>query len=328
MFRKVFFILLLVLCTVVAFAQRENTSFPNLTSTEESAKRTLINFTELVDTPLSYSYGASLGIQLESSETEQLVQSYNLENWKVVVQSSMRYPQVLAKSMVKVSDVKGGIYQGQQVLGIRAYFPNYNYDMAIEIMPPYSPFNAIFQEGGFNAYKNKGYLSNVGDIYKATVTVYGLRQEEHLFIVTEDSKGNTYEYSFGPLNFIGWREMIWENPNYLIKDTSARINLPIYPQYSSDLVLKSIKIVHSSYHSNPDFVTYFRDINIIVDEAETSIDTDIESEEIWEIIKENTYERSSVKIKALDMELYFDFLEKRKSWNYSIDNDNSVNNGN
>ncbi len=334
MFRKTFLVLLLILYPLIAFAQVE-TSFPRLSGDEEGLKRVLIDFTEIASRDLFYDYGASLGIQLEGAEADQLKQSYNISNWKVSVQSSLQYPQVLEKSQVKAANVTGGVYQGEQVLGVRTYFPDYNYEMAIEIQPPYSPFNTISQRefDPFGPYKGIGYLDNVGDIYKATITVYGLRQEEHIFVVTEDSDGNTYEYPFGALNFIGWRELVWENPDYLIKDTSTRINLPIYPQYSSDLVLKSVKVVHSSYHKNPDFVTYVRDINVIVDQAETSIDNDIENEEIWNIINENTYEKRSTQIKALDMQLYFDFLEKRKAWDYSLNNltnsdTSSVDNGN
>ncbi len=340
MFRKTFLVLLLILYPLIAFAQVENTSFPRLSDEERNSgnRHTLMDFTTITGSSgLFYDYGASLGIQLEGAEADRLRQSYDIPNWKVSVQSSLQYPQVLAKSIVKAAKVneESELFAGQQVLGVRTYFPDYNYEMAIEIKPPYSPFSTISQRqfDPFGPYKGKGYLDNIGDIYKATITVYGLRQEEHIFVVTEDSDGNTYEYPFGALNFIGWRELVWQNPDYLIKDTSTRINLPIYPQYSSDLVLKSIKVVHSSYHKNPDFVTYVGDISVISDKAETSIDNDIDSEEIWNIIEENTYEKRSTQIKALDMQLYFDFLEERKAWDYSLDNltnsdASSVDNGN
>lgn len=304
-----YIVLLLILVTYFAYSQES-------VVVSEAQKNVLVDFVALnaggeeIDA-LSRDFSGLFNLSLSTEERARLNKPYTLDHWKVVYSNSAEYPETLRKGLIKPVEVIRGEYAGQTVLGLRAFFPNYNYDMIVEIQPPFIPYNP----NNIELYDGYGTLQNVGKLYQVFLTVYGLNQDEHVFVLTEDNDGTEYEFSFGPLNFIGWRELIWTNPRYILNEEGT-ITLPLYPQKTATLVLKAIKIVHSSYHENEDFITYIKDIKVTSDKVVTEIEEEIEHEEVWEIIRESNFEKKTARLKEQDLELYFNFLDERKRFDY------------
>ncbi len=261
---------------------------------------------------LTHDFSSQFYLSVSAEEVSQLKKPYTIDNWRIVPASSLEYPIVFAKSQIKPVLVTKGQYEGQSVLGIRAFFPNFNYEMSYEIQPPFRPYNTE-DNTLFNGF---GSIDNVGEVYQARMTVYGLNNQERLFLITEDSYGNTYEYSFGGLNFVGWKTVTWTNPQYVNLINEVDTQLPLYPQNSAYRLIKAIKIVHPSYLVNEDMVTYIRDVTILHDKASIDLNDSINHEDVWEIIRESSFERQQASIRANDVELYFRFLQERKKYNY------------
>lgn len=282
----------------------------------EGFSQVLVDFTTIgaeTDEPTKVDFSGAFVLNLPQEEASKLVVDYALNNWRVHVQNSIRFPNIISASFAKAVEVTGGEYQGQVVLGARFTFPAYPYEMTSEIVPPFAA--DISRE----EFVGKGTLRNVGLVRSAYLTVYGLNQPERIFVVTEDSAGNEYEYSFGDLKFVGWRTLEWTNPNYL-EDVRAREiqSLPLYPQASADRRFKSIKIRRSGIYGTQDFVTYVRDVKVTFDKAlDDTLLTDIDNEAVWGITNSRRGLRDAVVFQRTLVDRYLEYLEARKKYDFA-----------
>lgn len=275
-------------------------------------KQTLIDFTQIdpeLDENLSIAYGNELALTLPPEEVETLPPiNYGLKNWRLVPASSIKRTEVFKASRVQSVVVQAGEYAGQHVLGVKIKFPSYNYDMFVNIEPPFMP------DTSNPAFNNNGVLDNVGIVRSAYITVYGLYQPEKLYLVTEDDDGATHEFGFGSLYYIGWRTLEWINPDYIYDVRDREIDRrPLYPRASSKRRFKSIIIQRSALNGTTDFVTYIKDVALTYDKAiNNDLFNDIANEETWRIIEDSYSQRERLMIKKAATDRYFEYLEERK----------------
>lgn len=317
--KKLIAILIVVLVTGSVIAQ--DTPKKETKEYRIQFKETLIDFTKIDpenDPNLTIAFGKDLSLTLPESELATLQPvNYGLQHWIVEPQNSIRTPEVLDISRTIGVVVQSGEYKDATVLGIRLKFPEYLFNMHFNISPPFPPtFNSqIFLEN------TGGVLRNIGLVRSAYLTIYGLYQQEKIYIVTEDSNGEVYEYPFGALDFVGWRTLEWMNPTYLENAVERPIDdRPFYPRGSTSRRLKSIKIERSALYPDTDFVTYIHSISLTFDRAiNEDLFPEFANEDTWGIIKEISSKRENLSIHRTATKRYFQHLESRKKYDIKKD---------
>ncbi len=286
------------------------------------------NDSEHEPTIVDFSQTAPIGLSQE--EVQALRTSYAIKNWRVELSSSIQFPQSLNASVVRQVPVSQSseLFAGEDLLGFRVLFPDYNFDMYAYLVPPIAPLagldtQAVDANGDIvtapedlnkgNKFLGYGLIKNVAVINSATMTVYGLNQPEKIYVDLLDHEGKQYELAFGDLKFFGWDTLTYNNEAY-ISDIYDRpiIDLPVYPQLSSDIFFDKIKIFRSRYFGTTDFVTYVRDIVIDYDPVtDLDIFEDIDHEGTWQIISQSQQRRNRILFERVSREEFLRYLQKR-----------------
>lgn len=310
----------------IVFAQDAATD-ADTTETQDNPvayKQVLIDFTKLgkeTNDQLAMSYGNDLSLTLPEDEAQNLPTiNYAIDNWVVTPNSSIRTVEVFRESRVEGVTAQAGKYEGQMVLGVKIQFPDYNFDMFVDIAPPFLPNTKNV------AFLNNGYLDNVGSVKSAYMTVYGLYQPEKIYLITEDTDGLEYQYAFGSLDFIGWRELEWINPAYIqdVRDRESDTR-PLYPRASVQRRFKNIKVQRSAVDGTTDFVTYIKDIAVTYDKSvNDDLFNDFANEETWKILADSVSKREEILLKRTTIKRYFEYLEQRKQYNGKYGSSTSV----
>jgi hypothetical protein len=280
-------------------------------------KKVLIDFAQLVpdldngenrQTLMDYS-GTTQGNSFTPEQRAQLKTSLLLENWLVALSSSSQSVTNNALSRVKEATSRGffGGEEGGQspVMGVRIHFPVEPYNSWALIRPPFEipayNFDTVDEDGtivpsdqenqnfGDTSRFEDGYgvLKNVGAIKEFAVQVYGLNFPHSLSLVYENDLGEQKTVHIGYLNFDGWRQLTWANPGY-IQDIRARTMrlYPLYPINSAYIKFVGFLIKRDAANAGGDFIAYFKDVQVIYDEAvPTNTTPDIDDEATWEIRK-------------------------------------------
>lgn len=321
--KKLIAIFLIAIVTYSTFAQDVGVELEKGTEDyRKQYRKTLIDFTQIdqeQDQTLFIEYSNMLKITLPKAEADNLPKiDYALQNWKVIPQRSIRYPHILDAGYTKGVEVLEGDLAGQTVFGIKIKFPDFNFDMYVDVQPPFPPVSTPSVD---NPFVNNGLLLNVGMVRSAYMTVYGLYQDEKLYLVTEDDLGNEYEYSFGSLNFVGWKTMEWVNPNYLENTLVREIKqAPFYPRMSSSRRIKTIKVQRSAVNGTLDFVTYIKNIEFVYDNAvNENLFNEFAHEETWKILENSSMLREKILLEKTSIERYFEYLNNRKKYDFPTD---------
>lgn len=328
--KKLIAILLILMVTGVIFSQ---TTEQNIDDEQELARQsrydfreTLIDFSQIDrenDPTRVVVYNARLRNTLSPEAQAELDNeniNFGLQYWRAIPQSSIRFPEVLASNRVIGVEVQNGggqqgyyVYPtpGQHVLGVRLKFPPYNFNMYVDIQPPFQP------EFNNPDYENFGVLDNVGTVRSAYISLYGLYQQEKIYLVTEDTIGNTYEYLFGAMDFIGWQTLEWVNPSYIEDVRNRAIDYrPLYPRATSQRKYKSLKIERTGLYPTEDFVTYIHKLEFTFDkEINEDLFNEFAHEDTWKIIQEGSFLRQKLSLDRNTTEKYFEYLERRKLYN-------------
>ena len=176
------------------------------------------------------------------------------------------------------------------VLGVRVNFPPFD-SAAYATVKPFFEFLSHSGEDG-NQLVGKGVLKNVGNIKYINSYVKGKNFPHSLYIYLRNEDGALMPFFMGYLNYSGWRNLQYQNPNYLenvrFRDTKPA---PLeYPRLEPLIKLDSIKIRRSGEAVSGDFVTYIGWITMEYDKAIITGDeeADIDDEAVWGILTETT----------------------------------------
>ncbi len=291
-------------------------------------KATLIDFASLdpdigmdangeatIHSRTSMDYSEVSAISFDDTQKAMMRTSLALTDWEVVLNDSARTAQNLRYSMVKSAPTVAGPYAGQNVMGVRVLFPtapvnaNARIEPAFNI-PAFEPMADIDengqvvagteQPGKFRFRKQEedavayGVLDNVGTLKEISVTTMGNNYPHALYVLLEDNDGIERRYYMGTLNFDGWKNLIWRNPNYLTDIRNREIRVyPIYPRGLPFVKFNGLLVTRDASHVGGDFIGYFKQVDIIYDRAVAQVDRDILDEDLWGIITEQEEKRQA-----------------------------------
>jgi len=279
--------LLFCLSMGVLFAQEQDI---------EGGPKVLIDFQNLEDTEIDFSKypgGIAEGIT-------ELKVDLSIDNWAVNLapSSASAENRVLSKCKpVESKKMKG------DVMGVRVHFPTAPFNSWARIAPPFDiPFyeDAEGGEGGGTKFLNKGVLRNVGTIKSIIARVTGRNFPHGLSITLKTDQDETQEMFLGNLDFEGWRPLVWENPNYIddVKQRDLR-KTPLYPESISSVKFDSFTIYRHGSQIGGDFVTYFKDVQLVYDLALIEVDRDIDDEGAWRILQKRRDVKRAAEIRRL-----------------------------
>lgn len=285
--KKIFFTLVIA-CVVcgIAFA--------------EEPRRNFVDFDKLkagddgdnVETTIDLSDFATYRVSDGSDFT--LKTSLALDKWRIILASSARTPtnQNLSMARSVVTEVptdlavKSSPLVSRSVLGVRIHFPKDAINSYADIEPPFE----IPVWGGtasdVTAFQNPGFgvIMNMGILKEVSVRVCG-RNFAHRLQVLIDLGDGIKILDMGPLDFIGWKDLKWTNPNYIadIRDRVQNTD-PFYPTRFPYARFDGFRIVKDINYTGGDFVVYFDSVSAIYDLARPvkSGDT-IDDETVWGI---------------------------------------------
>ncbi|UER67816.1 flagellar filament outer layer protein FlaA [Borrelia sp. BU AG58] len=262
----------------------------DFTELEKDPSSTKLDLSNYVD----YVYSGASGIV----KPEDMVVDLGISNWSVLLAPSARMQAYVRNSLVAPAVVKSDSrrYSGDTVLGVRVLFPSYSQSSAM-VLPPFKiPFYS--GEDG-NQFLGKGVIDNVKTMKEVKVTVYSLGYEVDLEVLFEDMSGMEYAYPLGTLKFKGWADLVWSNPTYIpnINSRIVRDDVPNYPIASSKMRFKAFRVSKSHSSRNQNFIFYVKDVRVLYDKLNVSLDSDIDNEAVFKVYEEQGAE-SLRKLKA------------------------------
>lgn len=297
-------------------------------------RRTLLDFSNTAE---------SMDLSPESLKEMQV--SLALDRWEIELASSSQTVTNMRQSETK--SVLSNMYG--QVLGARIHFPDAPYNSWAIIKPPfeipaYSTPTVIDPESerpraltkeelaqlnaqnpdvetpddeGYEDMNSKfngyGVLKNVDIIKSISMWVYGTNYPHSCAVRIKNAVGEERDLFLGPLNFDGWRELTWVNPNYIedVSDRSLR-SQPLYPYATPHIKLMGIIVYRDGANIGGDFVVYFKDITVVYDRAVLTYDRDIDDEEAWGIMDEREDARKLAEQQRVGDIQLLRYLEQQK----------------
>ena len=289
-------------------------------------------------------YSVSAGATYTEQQKELMKTSLVLPEWEVVLNSSAKSVTALADSTVVAAPVKDTAdvpFAGKNVMGVRIVFPQWAANANARIVPPfdipaYEPCAAADENGNrqaedkgedksaYNTADNpsfEGYLfeggygvvKNVGTIKSIQVATMGMNFPHGLYVRLADNDGIERRYFMGYLGFDGWKELKWNNPQYISEIRNREIRVyPIYPRGTPYVKFTGFEITRDAAHIGGDFIGYFKDVKIIYDKAILMSDRDIADEDLWGIIGKKEDERQAYEMSKFGTKQVNRYLERAK----------------
>jgi hypothetical protein len=280
-------------------------------------------------TMMDYSHVA--GGSFTTQQKAVMKTSLAIENWEVVLASSSRTVENISLSFTREAPSK----QFDTVMGVRIRFPTEPQNAWATIKPPfeipaYEPAATIRDDGtiepsgdgivGKSRFESQsdgqpayGVIKNVGVIKSIAVNVYGLNFPHGLHTIIIDSSGTQKNIFMGYLQFDGWGELIWNNPQYIQEVRNRDIRLyPLYPTSTPFIKFGGFLIQRDAAKEGGDFVTYFKDVKVIYDLAVLDTERDIEDEAIWNIIFDRETARKVWEMEQFGHNQVLRYLEYQK----------------
>ncbi len=277
-------------------------------------------------TIMDYSTLAGRGYTAE--QRQEMKSSLALEEWTVTLNSSAKSMLADSVSNVRAAQVnpESDLYSGETVLGFRTLFPSEPYNAFITITPPFEILPTADRDelqvdgslivpeeeiGGSRKFVSFGVLQNVGSLRSMSVSTYGLNYPHRMTILIEDNDRVVHEIPFGNLEFSGWGEVSWENPNYIedVRKRELRIR-PTYPTGLSYIRLLGIRIYRNGDQIGGDYVGYVKDIKVTYDRANQQLEEDINSEAIWGIQQQRADEQRFNSLERFGREQVLQYIER------------------
>ena len=292
-------------------------------------------------------FSGTAGASYTDEQKKQMRVSLAIPNWDVVLASSSRSNMNQALSMTAevpvAQDAKQ--YAGKTVLGVRVHFPVGSFNSWARVEPPYEipafepkadiddqgqitvkkdqqgtdPANAKLSrfEGSYDANTKVttalGVVKNVGTLKSVAVTVKGLNFPHGLSVVLLDADGNEKTMFMGYLNFDGWKELRWDNPQYVadVRNRELRV-FPLYPKTVPFVKFNGFIINRDAANEGGDFVAYIKDVKILYDKAVLDTGADIDDESVWGIVGQKEAERKLVESKRFGGQQVLRYMERMK----------------
>lgn len=223
-------------------------------------------------------------------------QSLYNDNWVVWLNDSARLTENRRNSYVTNTDSKGnnGTWEEGKVLGIRVHFPIAAWNSYALVKPAYE----LEMYGGAEGTKyteGKGVIHNVGEIRSISSWVYGRNYLISYFVNLQNELGELKSYPMGNVYFSGWRQLKWENREYLpnVRDRIL-VREPLYPKLMPSVKIDSIGFYRTKDTRGGDFIAYVKDITVEHDLAVVDFEEDIDDEGTWQLIKTENERRQAI----------------------------------
>jgi hypothetical protein len=141
----------------------------------------------------------------------------------------------------------------------------------------------------------------------------GMNYPHGLYVLMADNDGVERRYFMGYLGFDGWKELRWNNPQYISEIRNREIRVyPIYPRGLPFVKFTGFQITRDAAHIGGDFIGYFKDVKIIYDKALLTSDRDIADEDLWGIITKKETERQAAEMDRFGIKQVNRYIEKQK----------------
>jgi hypothetical protein len=271
-------------------------------------------------------YGQVAGGTFTSAQKALMKTSLAIENWDVKFSSSSRTIANIFNTYARESPSK----QWGTVMGVRVHYPLDPAYSKATIEPPfeipaYEPMVEVDDAGNFGESTSDGItgpsrfeeeygvVKNVGTIRSVAVNAYGLNFPHALNVILLDADGNQKVCFMGYLNYDGWAELTWNNPQYIFEVRNRDLRLyPLYPWTVPFIKFGGFRLDRDADHIGGDFVTYFKDVKIIYDKANLDADRDINDEEVWGIINRRETERRVVEMEKFGYNQILRFIDNQR----------------
>jgi len=271
-------------------------------------------------------------IPFDDAQKALMRSSLALHDWEIQMNSSARIVANMQRSAIKTAPVVNGPFAGKNVMGVRIVFPTAPVNANARIVPAFDipafePMADIDEKGQvvegsqkpnmFRFRKNGddpagyGVLDNVGAIKSVALTTYGYNYPHSVYVLLKDNDGVERRYYMGTLNFDGWKNLIWNNPDYVhdIRDREIKV-YPLYPRGLPYAKLSGLYITRDAAHDGGDFIAYFKQIEVIYDKAVAQTERDIADEDLWGIVTAKEQYRQSLEMKRYGTKQVNRFVEK------------------
>jgi hypothetical protein len=298
------------------------------------------NPTQNRQTVMNYADVKAAGSNITDEQRAAMKTSLAIENWEVVLASSSKFVDNITKSYTKEADSK---LHGT-VMGLRIHFPIEYFNSWAIIKPPFEipafepAAGSIDDDGNIDPYVGDGItapsrfeapagengkpdptqpaygvIKNVGTIKSLAVSVYGLNFPHGLFLSYIDSSGDTKEIFMGYLQYDGWRELVWNNPAYVMEVRNRDLRLyPLYPSNTPFIKFAGFRIARDAAKEGGDFVGYFKDVKVVYDKAQLDTDRDIDDEGTWGIIRTRETARKLWEMERFGQDQVIRYQEQQK----------------
>jgi hypothetical protein len=253
--------------------------------------------------------------------------SLAIPNWEVLLAASSRVVGNTVRSYARPTESK----QFGTVLGVRVHFPLEPWNSWAIIKPPfeipaYEPQAEVDDDGNVTGSTDSngitgpsrfedgfGVVKNVGTIKSVAVNAYGLNFPHGLSAILIDNQGNQKTIFMGYLNYDGWGELTWNNPQYITEVRNRDLRLyPLYPQSTPFVKFGGFLVQRDGDRIGGDFITYFKDVKIIYDKAVLDTERDIDDESRWEIINTRETAKKTFEMERFGQNQVLRYLETQK----------------
>lgn len=279
-------------------------------------------------------YAVTAGATFTDEQKALMKTSLALTQWEVQLNSSARSTKGSSLSYVKAAPVSENSTQpfaGKNVMGVRVFFPEWTANACAFIKPPfeipgYEPLAEADDSGnraeqtdeekaGGKTLFEDGYglVKNVGAIKKISVATMGMNFPEGLYVLLKDVDDVERRYFMGYLGFDGWKNLEWNNPNYIkdIRNREIRI-YPIYPRGTPYVKFVGFQITRDANDVGGDYIGYFKDVRIIFDKALIQTERDIADEDLWGIIGTTEAAKQAAQMSRFGDKQVNRYLEQQK----------------
>jgi hypothetical protein len=274
-------------------------------------------------------FSSEAGTGFTDEERLAMKTSLAIENWEVELASSSRTVMNAARSMTRAVTVNDDAarFAGETILGVRVHFPDEPFNSYAVVSPPFEipaymrrttlqgDGTLVEDEADLRGSKFDGFgvVKNVGVIKSVAVNVYGNNFPNGFAIVLKDQNNEEQQIFMSYMEFDGWRELIWNNPNYIaeVRDREIR-KYTLYPQAEPMRKLTGLVFYKNASQRGGDFIAYVKDITITYDKAVLDTTRDINEEEIWGILGEREEARRTAEFSKLGNIQVLRYLEQKK----------------
>jgi len=279
-------------------------------------------------------YGQIAGGSFTQEQKAIMKTSLAIANWDVVFNSSSRTVENIAFTFTREAPSK----QWGTVMGVRVHYPMDTRYSKASIKPPfeipaYEPMADVNDDGEIQESQSDGIMGpsrfedsygiikNVGTIRSVAINAYGLNFPHGLNVIIIDSAGNEKVCFMGYMNYDGWAELTWNNPQYIMEVRHRDLRLyPLYPTNTPFIKFGGLRLDRDADHEGGDFVAYFKDVKIIYDKAVLDIDNrDINDEAIWGIINDRETAKKIFEMERFGQNQILRYLEMMKQAKESFD---------